>query len=94
MFGTKALPASFGELFGRPTLYVAGFFVSAWIALFAFGTTLILPAWNAGDAQAVLMLSLQTLVPLLVVSLFGTIATFGAYGVSRQSARSRGRLDG
>ncbi len=88
MFGTKALPASFGELFGRPTLCVAGFFVSAWIAFFAVGTMMILPAWNAGDAGAVFFRSLQTAVPLMLVTLFGTIATFGAYGISQRDARS------
>lgn len=88
MFGTKALPASFSELFGRPTLYVAGFFTTAWIALFALGTMIILPAWNAGDAGAVFFRSMQTAIPLMVVTLFGTIATFGAYGISHRSTRS------
>lgn len=89
MFGTKPLPHSFSALFGRLTLCVAGVFAGLWVAAFAFGTVLILPQWRAGDAQAVLVLSLQTLVPLMVLALFGSIATLGAYGISQREARGR-----
>lgn len=85
MFGTKLMPISLRELVGTGTLLVGGFFVTVWLVLFSFGTALILPQWHSGNVSAVLMLSLQTLVPLLFVTLFGWIATYSAYGMWRHA---------
>lgn len=91
MFGAKALPCSLGEMVGTATLFVAGFFGALWLVLLSFGTALIVPHWYAGNGQAVLLISLETIAPLLAVTLFGSVATYSTYCLWAYSPRPHAR---